>query len=377
MKQYPALDTEFAEAAMMDYFFKLYGPFETLVWLAFCLAYFDLELLENELGALPNELIVLPDAAISSKLSKKTQTALKRIPDALFKILTKRLSDPKKLTKRQLKSLKQVLHIEYQHWNDPDLIARLLVYSGMIRQVHKKHQVLQMVLYTGDKPMKSPPKIDEKTMTLKPMYLDLTKLNSADVMGHFSMHVNILSIFNHGIPDEEKASFMYDKLVALYQSEGREAFNYYTSLTICGTTKHNFKAMSLLKEKLAKNSPLKQELKYNPFYNDWVKEGEEIGIEKGLKKGEKIGLKKGEEIGIEIGLKKGEKIGLKKGEEIGMEKGMEKGSFYANVENALKLMQTMNLDAEQASDALQLDEEMRKELNRRLKARNKRKPNNQ
>jgi hypothetical protein len=47
---------------------------------------------------------------------------------------------------------------------------------------------------------------------------------------------------------------MYDKLVAVYESEGSDAFNYYASLTICGTTKQNFKAMTLYKEKLAKNS---------------------------------------------------------------------------------------------------------------------------
>jgi hypothetical protein len=44
--------------------------------------------------------------------------------------------------------------------------------------------------------------------------------------------------------------------------------------------------------------------------------------------------------------------------------GIKKGAFNATVENALKLMQTKNLDATQVSDALPMDEEMRKELNR-------------
>jgi hypothetical protein len=79
----------------------------------------------------------------------------------------------------------------------------------------------------------------------------------------------------------------------------------------------------MTRDKLAPDSPIREQLKRNPFYIDWKQEGKEIGIVEGTLK------------------------------------------------NALTLMKTMNLDADQAADALELDDVTRQEFFRRLNSKYK------
>jgi predicted transposase YdaD len=88
--------------------------------------------------------------------------------------------------------------------------------------------------------------------------------------------------------------------------------------------------IDMAKEKLAKDSPIYEELKHNPFYRAWLQEGKEIGVVEG--KG--LGIVEGKELGI--------------------------------VESALTLMGTLNLNADQAADALEFDDAVRNEFYRRL-----------
>jgi hypothetical protein len=233
--------------------------------------------------------------------------------------------------------------LEYQHRNEEGLPNRLLVYSGITRDAYPGHKVLQLVVYTGDEPFNSATEIDEDTLHLKSKAIDLTQINPSDILDHPSIHIQILCLFNHQIGDEEKANRLYENLKEIYRTEGRSAFNFYTYLVITGTTNQNENAMRMLKQKLAApDSPIREQLKRNPFYIDWMQEGKEIGIVEGK----------------EIGIVEGKEIGIVEGKEIGIVEG--------TLKNALTLMKTMNLDADQAADALELDEVTRQEFFRRL-----------
>jgi hypothetical protein len=318
--RYPKPKVEWTGQSTIDNFFKLYSKVHPEKWVSFCLRFLGYKLKADQVDALPNELWMVPPSELPPKVSKKVLAALKRIPDALFKACVTKLLDLEILTEAE--ALEVIVHLEYQHRNEAGLPNRLLVYSGITRDAYPGYKVLQLVIYTGDEPFSDATEIDEDTLHLRSKAIDLTQIKPSDILDDPSIHIQILAIFNHQIGDEEKANRIFENLKEIYRTEGRSAFNFYSYLVISGTTKQNEHAMSLLKEKLAKDSPIYEELKNNPFYRAWLQEGKEIGVVEG------------KELGI--------------------------------VESALKLMRTMNLSADQAADALELDDAVRNEFYRRL-----------
>lgn len=59
--------------------------------------------------------------------------------------------------------------------------------------------------------------------------------------------------------------------------EGRERLNYYYSMIIRGTTMQNREALKLMQAEIKECKELHEDLRHNPFYEEWTAEGRQEG----------------------------------------------------------------------------------------------------
>lgn len=139
-----------------------------------------------------------------SKLFSSATTdseTLKRIPDAIFVAFIRfGKKRPKSLSKQwkfPAGLLSVRFHIEHQHRNDSTMPYRMLVYLGMMGLKDDELPTIQFVVYTGDVEFDSKLPQYGPIHSIFPLIIDLTQIDPKIVMEHSSVHIRILTIFNH------------------------------------------------------------------------------------------------------------------------------------------------------------------------------------
>ena len=192
-----------------------------------------------------------------------------------------------------------LFHIEFQSYNDVDLIWRMLDYLAAIR---KKYGVSpkQVVLYMGREPLRMPALIDqpEPRLIYEVEMIDLGNLNAEELLSSEKIGDVILAILNRHADSGQTLRRILDRLRPLEPGQRLRACKLLLILSakrnLGDTVIEGVEDMSLLIDPM-------EDTFFRRLYEKGLTEGEVKGIEKGIEKGIGQGIKKGMEKGMEKG----------------------------------------------------------------------------
>jgi hypothetical protein len=159
--------------ALIDQFFHLHLHGNPLATLMFYLWLHDIRLLGN-VQPVTTEIQVVDHA-------NPNQPLLKRIVDGLFKGKARFFGD--KRAKRV------IIHIEHQNRNQRNLMDRLVSYFSHIFQRYKGVQVIQIVVFTGDKKFWSNIGLEWALYNFHILKVDLTATDPVKIMSYPDFHI--------------------------------------------------------------------------------------------------------------------------------------------------------------------------------------------
>ena len=188
-----------------------------------------------------------------------------------------------------------LFHIEFQSYNDADLILRMLDYLMAIR---KKYAVApkQVVLYIGREPMRMPTVIDQAMprLTYEVEMVDLGNLDAEGLLSSEKIGDVILAILNRQADSGQTLWRILDRLRPLEPEQRIQACRLLLILSakrnLGDTVIKGVEDMSLLIDPM-------EDTFFRRLYEKGLTEGEERGIEKGIEKGMEKGMERGMEKG--------------------------------------------------------------------------------
>ena len=178
----------------------------------------------------------------------------------------------------------ELFHIEFQSYNDVDLIWRMLDYLTAIR---KKYGLApkQVVLYMGREPMRMPNVIDQLLPILKyeVEMIDLGTLDAEELLSSEKTGDVILAILNRQADSGQILRRILDRLRPLEPVQRMRACKLLLILSakrnLGDTVIKGVEDMSLLIDPM-------EDTFFRRLYEKGLTEGEEKGLEKGIEKGE-------------------------------------------------------------------------------------------
>jgi hypothetical protein len=262
----------------------------------------------------------------------------KYIADALFKAKVKCANGT---------IIEVCVHLEFQHTNDPDMLERVQHYRLAIKKIHKVNLVIPITIYTGVQGCTMVLKEDDSpidyTKSDFPL-VDLTQLPPEIFINDPAAVAQIIAILNHQFEPAVLAHVVFEGLRRIEIENSYSDMEMVYTRTLELSTKHNIKAMSIIKE-LMKIYP---DIVLDD--TDGMKEHYRLLYELKLKEDKQMSEEKGKSEGIEIGKSEGIEIGKSEGIEIGKSEGIVEG----RIESAYLMMKNGGISFDGASAILGL-----------------------
>jgi predicted transposase/invertase (TIGR01784 family) len=201
----------------------------------------------------------------------------KRIVDSLFELYSK--------AEGEADYIKTALQIEHQHRNQLELNYRMFDYLNPLAQHYRYYEIAQILVYTGDEPFKSPTKLKFRDTDFNFRLVDLTQHDYKDFISYPHFGVQLLCIFSHHMPEDEKVRFLVERFRAFRKQYGRAETQFYIDLLVLAMTKHNANAIDAITTQLSFDTEFEEMIALTPYYAKVWEEAKEEGVEEGIEKG--------------------------------------------------------------------------------------------
>ncbi|MEJ5172725.1 MAG: hypothetical protein WHT47_03320 [Hydrogenothermaceae bacterium] len=213
---------------------------------------------------------------------------IKTIPPKFVQILTgknaKTLLDTvfKETKERKLDLLLElednsIFHLEIQSTNDKNMPFRMLEYYILIKSKYPNRNIIQQVLYVGDKPLTMKDSLEFDNLTFRYKLVDIKDISCKELMESPDLNDKILASLCKMEDPEKYLLTIFDILSKIPE---RDRGDYITKLLIALDFRPKLKRL-VLKFKEENKMPLtitRDMMKKDPFFEEGKKEGKKESI---------------------------------------------------------------------------------------------------
>ncbi len=207
-----------------------------------------------------------------------------------------------------------LIQLEFQSRNDPDMLLRMAEYSWAIYRKTRKFP-RQTVVYVGRAEMRMRWKLDQlPDRFFRYRLVDIRELDGDQLIEQGGTGDSILAVLARLRDNRAAVAKIVKRIAKLKPQPREEALRMLTVLA-------GLRKMEDLVEEEGARVPIIIDIMQNKLYGPKIREALKQGQKKGLEVGQKKGLAQGHKQGLEQGLEQGHKQGLKEGVQKGRQEG--------------------------------------------------------
>ncbi len=172
----------------------------------------------------------------------------------------------------------KIFHLELQTTNDKNMPFRMLEYYTLISHKYPSKDIVQMVLYLGEKPLKMKNKIQKENIKFSYILKDIKDIKCEELLESEDLTDKILAVLCNV---ENPSKYFREILTELSKLPEREKRDYLKKLL--NLLSYRPKLMEELRKEENK-MPLtidKETMEKHPLFKDGIKKGIKEGVEKG------------------------------------------------------------------------------------------------
>ena len=184
----------------------------------------------------------------------------------------------------------EILHIELQSSNDPDMPFRMLEYAVSIRRTLGKFP-RQLVIYVGNSKMTMKSRLENASLAFQYQMLDIREADSEALLTSESISENLLAILARTSDKVGTVRRIIEKICGLAEHRREDALRKFLILS-------GMRGLAGLVEQESKIMPVTFDIMDNEVLGPLIRRGLKQGLEQGLEQGREQGIDMGRELGM-------------------------------------------------------------------------------
>ncbi len=176
----------------------------------------------------------------------------------------------------------ELVHIEFQSVNDPNMPCRQMEYSVLIYRDQGRFPS-QFVLYVGEAPMRMASRVEANRFQYH--LVDIRDLDGAGLLNSADVEDNILAVLTRGFDNRETLRTVLRRIVALDGEQRGQAIAQLTTLA-------KLRKLEITLKQEVETMPITIDIRAHAFYTEGFEEGRQSGMEEGRQSGMEEGSRR-------------------------------------------------------------------------------------